>query len=397
MISRILTALLVFGLVACSDDSPDAFIESVQQGQQELVKLEVTATETILDIGSERQLTATATNASGSTTDYTNLATWSSSNTSLVTVSSSGLVKAIANGTATITAAFGSLSDTLDIRASDANLVSIDISSTEANVDECQNIQMTATGNYDDGTQRNITDLANWSSSDTAVGEFDTQSGKDGSLRTFDSGVLGINATYKSISGSGNVTILDTLSSIAISPSTVSVETGKTQSFSASGNYSDNTTSDITDNTNWTTSGSTIDNTYPDKGTFTASTIETTAVTATCGQLTQTASVTVTTVKTISSLEISGGVSGYQREVGDDAIQLTAVLKYNDDSSATVTNDDNLTWSVSSGDSSVISVSNADGDEGEVTFTGAGSAVIEAKYDDDSTFYTDTITITITE
>lgn len=59
--------------------------------------------------GDTQQLTAIATRADGSTFDITSEATWVSSTTAAATVSSSGLVTAVAGGTSTITASFTSL------------------------------------------------------------------------------------------------------------------------------------------------------------------------------------------------------------------------------------------------------------------------------------------------
>lgn len=69
-----------------------------------------------------QQLTAIATMGDGSTQDVTSIATWSSSAPSIATVSSMGLVTAIASGTATITATYGT-SGTSFVTVSDAPLV----------------------------------------------------------------------------------------------------------------------------------------------------------------------------------------------------------------------------------------------------------------------------------
>ena len=62
-----------------------------------------------------QQLTATLVLADGSTRDVTDTATWTSSDESVATVDSSGLVTAVAEGTATITATTQGLSGTSEI------------------------------------------------------------------------------------------------------------------------------------------------------------------------------------------------------------------------------------------------------------------------------------------
>lgn len=56
-----------------------------------------------LQLGATRQLSAIATNSDGSTKDVTGLAIWDTSNSALVSVTSSGLVKALQTTSSTVT------------------------------------------------------------------------------------------------------------------------------------------------------------------------------------------------------------------------------------------------------------------------------------------------------
>lgn len=403
MISKLLTALLLaVTLTACSDDDASDFIEVVEEGKQNLVSLAISVDETVLDVSSSRQMTATATNKSGTTLDYTSLANWVSSDAAIASVSDRGLVSALSAGTVTIEASYGSLSDSISITASDAELLSISLTAAEISVNECQNLQMSATGGYDDGTQRNLTELVSWSSANTTLGDFDTQSGNEGLLRTFDSGTLATNASYGGFTGTTDVTINDSISSLTLAPSSFSLELGSTQAFTATASYSNGTTADISDNAQWTvvssgsgTSIGSVDNTFPDKGTFTASVIGSVLLQAECGQQPNNTSITVTAVKEVDHIEILGGVSGKIITDGDDIFQLTATAVYTDGSEVVVTDDDDLVWSTTSGDTGIITVSNDTNDEGEVSHTGVGEVVIEAEFTVDSLVYTDEITFTV--
>lgn len=71
-------------------------------------------------VGGTQQLTATANYSDSSTIDVTSTATWTSSNTAVATVSASGLVTAVAAGSATITAASGGFSGTSAITVTTA-------------------------------------------------------------------------------------------------------------------------------------------------------------------------------------------------------------------------------------------------------------------------------------
>jgi uncharacterized protein YjdB len=63
-------------------------------------------------VGATTQFTAIATMSNGTTQDVTSLSTWQSSNTSSATVSSSGVVTGVAEGTATVQATYLNVSGT---------------------------------------------------------------------------------------------------------------------------------------------------------------------------------------------------------------------------------------------------------------------------------------------
>ena len=81
----------------------------------------VTGNSTFANKNQTSQLTATANFSSGSPQDVTSQSFWSTSNASIATVTSSGLVTAVGNGTATITATYqnvpGTLSVTITLKA----------------------------------------------------------------------------------------------------------------------------------------------------------------------------------------------------------------------------------------------------------------------------------------
>ncbi len=78
-----------------------------------LASLAVTPSNPIVGIGSTVQMTATGTYSDGSTQDFSNLVSWSSSNTAAATVSSGGVVTGVANGTATISASVSGLTSSV--------------------------------------------------------------------------------------------------------------------------------------------------------------------------------------------------------------------------------------------------------------------------------------------
>src|SRR5437773_589908 len=93
--------------------------------------------------------------------------TWSSSNTTVATVSNSGLVSGVTPGTATITATSEGKSGTSSITVTNVPVASVDVTPPSASVQAGQTVQLTATPRDAGGNPlsgRTVT----WSSSNTA-------------------------------------------------------------------------------------------------------------------------------------------------------------------------------------------------------------------------------------
>ena len=140
-----------------------------------LTSLAVSPTSASLIQGNTVQVTATGTYDDGSTKNLTGSATWTTSDSSVATVTSGGLVKAatsIANppGSATITATSGTLTATSSITVNTGPLTSITISTTTPNPAAGQTVVFTAMGTFSGSSQlQNITNQVTWSSNNTAV------------------------------------------------------------------------------------------------------------------------------------------------------------------------------------------------------------------------------------
>lgn len=76
----------------------------------------------LLPPGGSLQLKAVAHFTDGTTSDVTSSATWSSSNTSIATVSNQGLANAVADGSSTITAALGSVSSSASLTVTSSQI-----------------------------------------------------------------------------------------------------------------------------------------------------------------------------------------------------------------------------------------------------------------------------------
>lgn len=161
-----------------------------------LVSLAISPSTSSVNVGSALQLTALGTYEHSASAQAVNGVTWSSSDTSVATVSDSGLVDGVKGGTVTITAKSGSLSGTAKITAVPV-LRSIDVSPVGPAVMIGGAQKFTATGSYNDGSTQNVTSKAEWTSSDSKRATISQGNQANG----VSAGPLSITATVGSVSG----------------------------------------------------------------------------------------------------------------------------------------------------------------------------------------------------
>lgn len=121
--------------------------------------------------GSTFQMTATGTFDDGSTKTLTGNVLWSTSDSSIATVSDSGVVTGVSAGSATITATSGTVSGSTSVTITLANLVSIAISPTNPSISNGSTQQFKATGTVQGGGTVDITNSVTWLSSVTTVAQ----------------------------------------------------------------------------------------------------------------------------------------------------------------------------------------------------------------------------------
>lgn len=165
-------------------------------------------------------------------------------------------------------------------------------------------------------------------------------------------------------SGSSNPA---TVSSISVSPNTMSIGMGATQQFSATAHMSDGTTKDVTATAQWNSSDSNIAS-ISAAGLATASTSGTVTINAQSGSFQASASLTVTAAAAnLTSIAISPTLSSMAVHTSQ---QFTATGIYSDGSSADLTN--TVAWSSSSTAAATINAS------GMASAVAAGSTTISA-------------------
>jgi uncharacterized protein YjdB len=139
-----------------------------------LTAITVTPSTPSITVGATQQMVATGTFNDGSTSALTSV-TWSSSDSTVASVSSGGLVTGVKAGTASITAASGTVSGSTSVNVTLANLTSICVSPTSASITSGQTQQFTATGGVGGGMcSTDITTSVSWHSSDLTVATIDS-------------------------------------------------------------------------------------------------------------------------------------------------------------------------------------------------------------------------------
>ena len=236
---------------------------------------------------------ATGTYSDGSTASITNAVTWSSSASNVVSITSFGLATGQSAGTATIMAQQGSVSGTAAVVVASSTLKSIQVSPPSATVAEQTGTQFNAVGIFADSSTQNLTGSVTWTSSPASVATVSNASPTKGLATGIAPGNATVAALFATLSGAASLTVTNaTLTSITVTPPTATIALDDTQQFTATGNFSDGSTEDLTDQVTWTSSEVSVATMKADGLASTAGTGMTT-ITATMNGVKGTATLTV--------------------------------------------------------------------------------------------------------
>lgn len=226
-----------------------------------ITKIDVTPVNSPISLGLQQQYDALATFSDGSQQDVTNVVTWTSSDPTSVTITVSGLATGVKVTTSpvTITAkAANGVTGSTTTTVNAGNLVSIAIK--PANITKLAqgtSQQFSAIGTFNNGGTLDITNQVSWQSSDTTIAVVLQKTGKVIAAKTVplpDNNVT-ISATLQSISQSITIDVTNaTPVSITVTPVTAQIPVGATQTFHATGLFTDGTSQDITVDSTWTSS-----------------------------------------------------------------------------------------------------------------------------------------------
>lgn len=345
-----------------------------------LTSIAVTPTASSIAKGGSRQFTAIASFSDASTQDVTSGAIWSSSDTSIATISntagSNGLAQTLATGSTTISASYNGQSGSTTLTVTAATVTSIGVTPAQPSIANGTRLQFTAVAVFSDSSTQDITVAATWTAADSSIASISNASGSNGLAQALATGSTAVTASYDGQNGSTTLTVTPAVAtSLAITPTDPSIAKGTMQAFTAVATFSDGSTQDVTAATTWSSSDTgiaTISNASGSNGLAQSINVGSTTVTADYSGKSASTTLTVTPAL-ISRIDVTPSFPSIAQNT---ALQFAATAVFTDNSTQDVTTVS--TWS--SSDTSIATISNASGSNGRAQSLSAGSTTITSQY-----------------
>jgi uncharacterized protein YjdB len=220
-----------------------------------LVSIAVAPANSTMAPDTTKQFTATGTFSDSSTQDVSAVVVWTSSSPANATINSQGLATGLTAGTTTVTATYGTIKGSTGLTVSNVSLVSITVSPANPRINAGTLIKFTATGTFSDGSVATNLSGVSWKSQHPNIASVRSSGiahGKKGGSVTITASAFGVSGTTTLTVGTG------TLVFIAVTPANPDVAAGGTQQFTATGTFSDASTQDVTLNSHWSSSSSSV-------------------------------------------------------------------------------------------------------------------------------------------
>lgn len=317
-----------------------------------LSSIQVSGQSTTLVAGQTEQLTALGKYSNGTTQDLTGSVTWSTSNTSLATITAGGMLTANNSGQVSVGAGSGSVKGSLNLTISPA-LVSISVAPANITMAPRTAQQFIATGNYSDNSTQNLTGSVTWSSSSTSVATVSSTAPTAGVAKALSAGTSSISASMGSVTGSTSLSVSSaTPISIAVSPLNPTQPLGVSQQFAATANFSDGSSQDITNVAKWSSSSTSVAN-ITASGFESSSNVGTATISASFGGVNGSSLLAVNAAN-LTSITIQPGNGSIAQGTKQ---QFTATGTFNDGSTRDITHA--ITWT--SSDPTILSIGSSSG------------------------------------
>jgi len=248
-----------------------------------IVSLNVTPASQSAPVGVERAYDVSGTFDDDSVQNLARIASWSSLDPAVASVTDTGAATGIAVGMARIQAEWQGVTDVAVLAVTEAELVALTIEPAEAEYPAGLTVQYTLTGSYSDGTSIDLTDQAYWASDDETNATVDNTAGEEGTVKTLASGFTDIMVNYTdAVTGEWDVstslevnyaalrdillfaTIFDAGGGVVSEDleidagETLDIFNDQTVQFTAIGEYTDNAEYDITTQATWSSNDTAI-------------------------------------------------------------------------------------------------------------------------------------------
>jgi len=299
------------------------------------------------------QFTAIAEYSNNTQQDVTNSVAWTSSDTSVATISVIGLATGVAVGTTNITASMsGVTSNTVSLEVVNITLTKIEISPAIMPNDLPLGLsqQFTAMGTFDNTRSYDITEFVTWSSSDDAIAMIDSSGLVTSVAASATPAIITASASGET-SNSVSLTVVNnkTASELIVEPQWIgALPVNRLYQLKALLRFSDNSTYDVTDRVAWSSNDESTaivsnDSNAGPKGLVTAASPGRVTITAVDSLTAPSDSTIDVTNATIDSVTISPSApnnlpAGYTQE-------FTAMGNISDGSTLKLTNP--ISWTVS--------------------------------------------------
>jgi uncharacterized protein YjdB len=298
-----------------------------------LVSIQVTPAAASVAAGTTQQYAAIGTYTDRSTQDLTRSASWSSSDTNVVTVSPSGLATGVSAGSATIAASLGGVTSypPVALTVTPATLVSIQVTPATASIAKGTTLQYVATGTYSDRSTQILTRLVAWGSSDTALATIGTEGLATGGSK----GTASITASLAGVTSNTAVLTVTpaAMAALQITPATAQIAAGTAQQYTATGIFTDSTTQDLTATVSWNSDASDVA-TVTGTGQATGILPGSANITARTGGVTSNTAVLAVSATSLVSIQITPAAATI---AAGTSLQYVATAAYTDGSTRVVT------------------------------------------------------------
>ena len=251
----ILAMLVVFTTIfsGCGDEAGTTPVSPT------ITSIEMNASTETLPLGLSVTMTTTAYLSDNTSINVTDEAVYTSSDETILIAESNTTVNMLSSkgvGSSLVTAQYAGYDANLSINVTNANLVSILVTSEQLTIGLGQTIQFSANGTYTDDSIINMSADVNWTLSDEAVSTIDSS----GLLSSLIIGTTQVSSSKDGIVSniSDVVVSAPVVTSIAITPNSAQILRLNIVDFTANGTFSDGSTSDVTNSATWSSLDSSI-------------------------------------------------------------------------------------------------------------------------------------------